>query len=51
MGLGGRGEKEWQEFSGVNKDFVGAGGKISKFFTPPLEKYHDAYQNIGFSWA
>jgi len=37
----------------VNKDSVG-GGKFfppQKFPPPPLEKYHDVYQIIGFSWV
>ena len=45
-------------FRGVNKDSVG-GGKYFElgarsapnFFLPPLEKYHDVYQIIGFNWG
>ena len=33
---------------GGDKDFVGRG---KNFFYPPLEKYHDVYQIIGFNWV
>jgi len=38
----------------VNKDSVGGGVNFYPpriFFTPPLKKYHDVYQIIGFSWV
>ena len=35
---------------GGYKDSVGC-GKKPEFFLPPLEKYHDVYQIIGFNWV